>query len=153
MLASASRLGNPEPHHAADAMTPEPALSTLDIYYLSPMATHQRREAALKLLAATGMRRSNYEPPILRLLWRLGFINVPPPHFAPFWACALLSGVYFCFIWGVLMWFLTWSRQGMSGSGALAASAFAGFLFGLSMAGYYAYSRRKHGLPPWQELH
>jgi hypothetical protein len=79
-----------------------------------PMKTNQRREAGLKALASTGMYRSNYEPPLLRLLWCLG-LNARPPHFAPFWVNALVSGGVFGVAWGALMWFIFyWSRQGMS---------------------------------------
>ena len=40
------------------------------------MSARTKREAALKLLASTGMWRSSYVPPLLRLLWRLG-LDVP----------------------------------------------------------------------------
>jgi hypothetical protein len=115
------------------------------------METNQQREAALKLLASTGILRSNYEPPLLRLLWRLG-LNVPPPHFASFWGNAVVSGVFFAVGWGSLMWFLLWSRQGMSLAVFLVAAIVAGVLFGATMAGYYSYGKRKHALPSWREL-
>jgi hypothetical protein len=115
------------------------------------MKTNQRREGALKALAATGMLRSNYEPPLLRLLWRLGF-NIPPPHFAPFWANAIASGVLFGVAWGALMWFVSWSRQGTSLAWALIAAAAAGVLFGAAMAGFYAHGKRKYSLPSWHDL-
>lgn len=115
------------------------------------MKTNPRREAALKALASTGMYRSNYEPPFLRLMWRLGFI-VPPPHFAPFWFNAISSGIYFGIVWGVLMWFMSWSRQDMGLADALIAAASAGVLFGASMAVYYAHGKRKYSLPSWNDL-
>jgi uncharacterized membrane-anchored protein len=97
------------------------------------------------------MWRSNYEPPLLRLLWRLG-LNVPPPHFAGFVATALFSGGFFALLWGVIMWFLTWSRSGMSPTGAVTTAVFGGVLFGLMMASYYYWGRRKHRLPEWKDL-
>ena len=115
------------------------------------MKTDQRREAALKALASAGMHRSNYEPPLLRLMWRLGW-NVPPPHFAPFWGNAIVSGLFFGIAWGVLVWFMSWSRQGMSLAGVLIAATGAGVLFGATMAGYYAHGKRKYSLPSWHEL-
>ncbi|MFW8183281.1 DUF6404 family protein, partial [Klebsiella pneumoniae] len=38
------------------------------------------------------MWKSNYAPPLIRLMWRLG-INIPPPPFAPFWQvfCVMTS--------------------------------------------------------------
>ena len=115
------------------------------------MKTNQRREAGLKALASTGMYRSNYEPPLLRLMWRLG-LNVPPPHLAPFWVNAIFSGVFFGIAWGVLMWFMSWSRQGMSLAGALIAVAGTGVFFGATIAGCYAHGKRKYSLPSWNDL-
>ncbi len=39
------------------------------------------------------MWRSNYAPPLLRILWRLG-IRLPPLPFMPFWQVTLLMGAY-----------------------------------------------------------
>lgn len=110
------------------------------------MSTHTKRAAALALLAQTGIWRSNYEPPLLRLLWRLGF-DVPLPHLMSFWKNALSTGSYFCIAWGLIMW-----SQGSTGAGLLVGAVVAGLLFGISMASYYAYGKRKHQLPSWHEL-
>ena len=61
-------------------------------------------------------------------------------------------GTAFAIAWGLMMWFFVWSRQGMSPLAALVAAAVAGALFGLSMATYYAYGRRKYQLPEWRSL-
>ncbi len=37
------------------------------------------------------MWRSNYAPPLLRILWRLG-IRLPPLPFMPFWQVTVLTG-------------------------------------------------------------
>ena len=64
----------------------------------------------------------------------------------------MLTGSFFGLVWGLLMWFWQWSDTGMSAGFAAALSVVAGLLFGLSMASYYAYGRRKHRLPPWTSL-
>jgi Family of unknown function (DUF6404) len=110
-----------------------------------------RREAALRLLKTTGIRESNYCPPLLRLLWRLG-IQVPPPHFASFGATAVLAGAFFAFSWGAIMWLLLWRSAGMTATAVIGTSAIAGAFFGLLMSAYYAYGRKKHGLPDWGSL-
>ncbi len=115
------------------------------------MSVNPKREAALKLLESTGMWRSNYAPPILRLLWSLG-LNLPPPHFANFFANTVFTGTFFAVSWGLLMWVLVWSRRAMPLSTALLASACAGLFFGLVMSGYYAHGRRKYKLPSWAEF-
>lgn len=110
-----------------------------------------RREAALDLLKSTGIRRSNYLPPAIRLLWRIG-VQVPPPHFVGFMSTLLVSGAAFATLWGLLMWLFLWRNQDMRLVAAASASGAAGILFGLLMAMYYAYGRRKHHLPSWSSL-
>ena len=110
-----------------------------------------KREAALLLLKATGIRESNYCPPLLRLLWRLG-VQAPPPHFASFGATATLAGSFFAFAWGALMWLLVWRSAGLSAATIVTTSVLAGASFGAIMGAYYAYGRKKHGLPDWSSL-
>lgn len=108
-------------------------------------------EAALSVLAATGMQPNNYAPPAHRLLWRMGF-HVPP-HFASFTSNLIFSGAWFGIAWGTIMWFAAWSDRGMSPAGAAVAAIVAGILFGLCMAIYYRRSARKHNLPAWPLVH
>ena len=115
------------------------------------MIPNPRREAALKLLAATGLNRWNYEPPIVRVLWRMG-IDAPPPHFASFAYGALVSGASFAAIWALFLWLITWHSQGTSLALSIGMAAFGGLLFGVAMAGYYSVTRRKYRLPEWSTL-
>lgn len=115
------------------------------------MSFELKRSQALDALCKTGIWRSNYEPPIIRLLWRLGF-KVPPPHFAPFLAVVLFMGIFFGVCWGGVMWFALWSHSGISVMLAVKSSGFAGLAFGILMALYYAYGRVKYKLPSWSSL-
>ena len=110
-----------------------------------------KRAKAMELLKASGMRRSNYEPPLVSLLWKLG-VSVPPPHFASFVGCGSFAGISFGVVWGLVMWFSNWSGSGMDMHAAILVSAVSGLLFGVAMAGMYAHGRRKHKLPSWDEL-
>ncbi len=110
-----------------------------------------RKVKALELLAASGIRKSNYLPPATALLWRLG-VKVRPPHFASFAGTALVCGLYFGLAWGLFMWLVVWSSQGLSVAAAFSSGVLAGTFFGFSMAAYYAYARKKHPLPPWEKL-
>jgi hypothetical protein len=65
---------------------------------------------------------------------------------------AVVLGTSFTVAWGVIMWLLVWSQAGMSFGSMVITAASAGVIFGLTMAGYYAYGKRKHGLPSWREL-
>ena len=115
------------------------------------MSFETQRVQALAILAKTGIWRSNYQPPAIRLLWWVGF-EVPPPHFARFWSVVIAMGVWFGLAWGLIMWFLVWSHQGMSPLFAAITAVVAGALFGFYMAAYYAYGRRKYKLPEWRSL-
>src|SRR2546423_703694 len=115
------------------------------------MRFEQKLAAALALLASTGIWRSNYAPPLVRFLWRLG-VRVPPPHFVGFSAHFVFTGSFFGITWGLLMWFALWSRSGMSPGIAVGMAMLAGLFFGLCMAGYYRHGARKHGIPLWRDF-
>ncbi len=117
----------------------------------SESAFNARRLKAMAILEKSGIRKSNYLPPATTLLWKMG-VKVPPPHFASFASTATVTGIYFGLVWGAVMWLFVWSSQGMGFSAASVGVVFAGVLFGVSMAAYYAYGRKKHQLPTWQSL-
>jgi polyferredoxin len=108
-----------------------------------------KREAALKLLEATGIWKSNYAPSGLLLLWRLGF-DCPPPHLARFWSVFLIYALYFGLSMGLLMLALSAFSDILSFTPLDAGVA--GLFFGLFMAIYYAIGRRKYQLPLWKDL-
>jgi Family of unknown function (DUF6404) len=112
-----------------------------------------RRSEALRLLAATGIKSANYLPPAVRILWRFG-VEVPPPHFMPFGKSALAAGTAFGFGWGTVMYLLSLfiPRLNFSVQALSVASLAVGVLFGLSMATYYAFGRRRNRLPEWESL-
>ena len=111
------------------------------------MTESEKREAALALLAKTGIWPSNYAPPLFHVLWRLG-VNVPPPHFIGFFSILIFTGGLF----GILMTLFFAPMLDQSRSGAVLIAACMGGAFGLAMACYYAYGRQIHRLPRWNEL-
>jgi uncharacterized protein DUF6404 len=115
------------------------------------MSYPSKLSSALAMLAATGISRRSYEPPLYRLLWRVGLF-VPPPHFASFGFNFVFTGAWFGAFWGATMWLLVWPQLGVSGVVAAIAAVTAGVLFGLIMAAYYRYGARKHKLPLWSRL-
>jgi len=115
------------------------------------MSNAPRRAKALAILNNTKMWRSNYEPPLLRLLWRLG-IDVPPPHFVRFVPMFAFAAAWFASGYGLAMWFFIWDEQGTSSIVAAILSCMAGLFFGLFMAAYYARGRRRYHLPDWKSL-
>jgi membrane associated rhomboid family serine protease len=115
------------------------------------MSTLSRRELALQILSKTGMQVSNYSPPAVRLLWRMG-IDCPPPHFARFWPVFFISGVYFGVMLGLFMWLATLYRPLFLLSSVPFGAAIAGCCFGFFMASYYAIGRWKYQLPRREEI-
>ena len=110
-----------------------------------------RREKAIAILEKSGIHKSNYLPPVTALLWKWG-VKVPPPHFASFASTATVTGLYFGLVWGAIMWLGVWSSWGMGIRAALFNAVLAGVMFGVFMAAYYAYGRKKHQFPSWQSL-
>ena len=104
-----------------------------------------------KELASSGIRQSNSNPPLLKLLRKVG-VKVVPPHYRSFFSNALSSGAYFGPVWGILMYFMLWRYQGLHLVGALTSSCLAGLIFGICMASYYKYSARINKLTPWEDL-
>ncbi len=60
------------------------------------MTFEQKKARAIALMDSKKMWRSNYAPPLLRILWRLG-IRLPPLPFMPFWQVTVLTGAYGAF--------------------------------------------------------
>lgn len=110
-----------------------------------------RLRKALALMEDKGIRRSTYAPPLFQLLWKLG-VKAPPPLMAGFGFNALVMGGFFGLFWGLIMWGLMWSRQGMPGVLAAGVALMAGLLFGTIMAWYLRRLGRRHGIPAWGDF-
>ncbi|WP_412101542.1 DUF6404 family protein [Escherichia coli] len=75
------------------------------------MTFEQKKARAIALMDSKKMWRSNYAPPLLRILWRLG-IRLPPLPFMPFWQVTVLTGGLWGISWGCAMWFIYWGPSG-----------------------------------------
>lgn len=96
----------------------------------------QKKARAIALMDSKKMWRSNYAPPLLRILWRLG-IRLPPLPFMPFWQVTVLTGGLWGISWGCAMWFIYWGPSGMVAGEAIIISITGGF-----------FVRAVHGLFP-----
>lgn len=115
------------------------------------MTFEEKCSFAIQELESAKIWKSNYNPPILKLLRKLGF-KVPFPHYNSFLNNALSTGIYFGFAWGLFMYFFAWDKENMPVTVMLTTALFAGAFFGLSMALYYRHSFKKHKLTPWHEI-
>ena len=104
-----------------------------------------------QVLISKGEKKSNASPPLYRLLWKLG-LELPPPIFAGFIHNLIVQGGMFAIGWGTIMWFMMWRNEGKSLYVAIAASLFAGILFGIAMAVVWRRRNKKLGLGPWKNF-
>ncbi|MDM5075507.1 DUF6404 family protein [Aeromonas media] len=114
------------------------------------MTFETRLAAAHRELTDKGMQELNYNPPLFRLLRRLG-LRLRPPHYERFLVHLLAFGLPTGAIWGVLMWYFDWQDE-VNPTFALRQSALFGIGFGLLM-GIIVWMRRKQlKLTPWDAL-
>jgi hypothetical protein len=115
------------------------------------MTFEERKALAIAIMDSKKMWKSNYAPPLLRGLWRLGF-KIPPIPFIPFWKNFLFFGFTFGIPWGLFMWFFSWKDMGLLPLGALLLITVAGIFFGIWMAGFQWWRKRVNKLPDWKAL-
>ena len=108
-------------------------------------------DRSLALLSTRGGARLPAAPLLFRLLWRLG-LRVRPPHFLGFASVACVYGTWFMSVWGMFMWMLVWSQQGIAVVDVALRAAAAGACFGLIMAWLYARERKEFAVPAWDAL-
>ena len=106
---------------------------------------------ALNELESTGIARKRFQPPLHRILWRLGF-EVPPPHYCTFIYNLVFCTFWFSVLWGSLMAIVFWSRNPMPMSAAVLAASMIGLPFGIGMALYYRHGATRHQLSHWSDL-
>lgn len=115
------------------------------------MVFEDKKEKALTLMENKKMWRSNYAPPLLKMLWRLG-AKVPPPPFAPFWLNTVIFSIVFIPLWGIFMWFSTWQDEPVSVLTMTLNSLSAGLIYGACMALFHFWRMRAKDLPDWKSL-
>lgn len=115
------------------------------------MEFEARKQKALAIMADRRMWKSNYAPPLVRLLWRLG-IKIPPLPFMSFWRLFVVMAVPFSIGYGLLMYLMVWRTQGMSPYSACVLSLLAGVFFGIFMALFHLWRKKANGLPEWKDL-
>lgn len=113
--------------------------------------THRKKVAHFKrLLRSRGFWRSNAIPPATHILWWFGF-EVPPPYFLTFAQGALVAGIYFALMFGILMSALALCAGGHPTTAILVTSVTAGTCFGLFMATLWRIQARRLHLTTWQD--
>ena len=115
------------------------------------MTFEKRLTAAHQELASKGVWHANYNPPLCRLLRRLG-CPVKPPHYQGWLSNTLWFGVSAGLIWGLFMWFFSWQPMGMDPLFSLRQTALFTSFFGLTMASMFWFRSKQLKLTPWAKL-
>ena len=115
------------------------------------MTFEQQRNAALQRLIEAGIAPAEGQPPLWRLLWRLG-LHIPPRLFAGYWSVVLADGLPFGVAWGLLMGLALWRDQRAPILVALVSAVFASWLYGSATALAMARRRSELGLPKWRDI-
>ncbi|WP_287147683.1 DUF6404 family protein [Aeromonas sp.] len=115
------------------------------------MTFEERLAAAHQELASKGVWHANYNPPLFRLLRRLG-CPVKPPHYQGWLTNVLGFGISIGLFWGLLMWFFSWQPMGMDPLFSLRQTALFAGLFGIFMASWLWLRRKQLVLTPWEQL-
>lgn len=115
------------------------------------MNFEEKCQFAVKELDNAKIWKSNYNPPLIKLLHKLGF-KIPYPHYNSFIRNAVFTGLFFGVTWGILMYLFLWKSESMFLKSMATTASFAGILFGLCMASYYRYGFKKYRLTPWSEM-
>ncbi len=96
-----------------------------------------------------GWKKVAYPAPHERILNRMGF-ECPPSIFWPPWALGVLTGGFWGMFWGAFMYLTVWRDKTFFQIAVL--STLGGFLFGLGMAVFHWYQKRKLGITTWGEF-
>jgi len=115
-----------------------------------------RKQAALQILANTGMQRNTYAPGFHRLLWRLG-VKIRPPHFMN----PVSRFAFFMFAYGIAMFVALSLFAKIKYSSRLTPVLEAkllllclsgGLLFSAALSLFITYGRWKFKLPSWNNV-
>ncbi|MGY4026310.1 DUF6404 family protein [Aeromonas rivuli] len=112
------------------------------------MLFEHRLFAAHRELADKGVQALNYDPPLFRLLRRLG-LRLRPPHHERFLVNALALGLPIGAFWGLLMWCFGWQHE-VSPEYALRQISVFVIGVGLMMAIIFRVRRWQLKLIPWE---
>lgn len=115
------------------------------------MDFEQRLEAAHAELRSAGVWHSNYNPPIARLLRKVG-VQMRPPYYQCFIINFFNTSLPFTVGFGVFGWFFLRDHLRYTSTEALMTNLLGGVAFGLCMSIFYLVRRKQLKLTRWDAL-
>lgn len=112
------------------------------------MTFKNRLAKAHNELENAGIWRSNYNPPPLGLLRKLGY-SIPPPHYRSFLVNFFSHTLFFSLLWGGGMWLFVWQPELIDVRLACAITASVSLFVAFFMSVYYKFSAKRHQLSNW----
>lgn len=115
------------------------------------MTFKNRLAKAHKELECAGIWRSNYNPPPLSLLRKLGYL-IPPPHYRSFLVNFISQTLFFSMIWGGAMWLFVWQYIYIDLYFVCTATFSVSLFIAFFMSIYYKFSAKRHQLSNWDDF-
>ena len=111
----------------------------------------ERHRRAMEELAASNIPATQHDPPVHRILRRLG-VKLRPPHYQPQSTTVALFGAPFALLMGVAAWLVPAVMGGASGALLMLLAGLAGAIFGWLMARRYRRDGEAARLTRWDDL-
>ena len=97
-----------------------------------------------------GWKGIKYPAPHEWLIMKLTGVECPPTLFWPPWLIGMMSGIFWGVFWGLFMHFTVGQYEVLSRIAI--PSIIGGICFGLAMALFHLYRKRKVGLTTWKKF-
>lgn len=111
----------------------------------------ERHRRAMEELAASSIPAMQYDPPLHRILRRLG-VKLRPPHYQPQSTNVALFGVPFALLMALAAWLVPAVMGGASGALLMLLAGLAGAVFGWLMAHIFRRDANAAKLTRWNDL-
>ncbi|NOH99388.1 DUF6404 family protein [Vibrio sp. 99-70-13A1] len=113
------------------------------------MSFEKQLDAAHNELEEKGVWKSNFNPPIIKLLRLLGF-KFPPPYYQKFLINLFFTSMFFGVGFGVISWLMTGQFLDKTVVQTLIEAGIGGLVFGFLMSTFYYVRRKQLGLTVWE---
>ena len=115
------------------------------------MTFEEKHNFAIRELQNTKIWKLNYNPPLTRLLHKLG-VKARLPHYNSCIYNFISTSCFMGLFWGSFMYIFSWRNQELSLNDMLFPTLFFGVFVGVIQSAYYIYGAKKYNLTPWNQI-